>query len=249
MLTGAYPYRRDVDRQRLAAAWAQHLLVRRLRIWLPLIGVRTTNDWIRTRRLTSKRTSWFNMFKGDRWAGLSDIAFILEQAPDADANSEAIEELGQALKGDSFPEDEESTVPSTQMTRGEAGIRVSRERGGRAAKAGVSSGPVDAVDSIWWSLDTLAAENNVESPATLIAYERDGLYAANAITGGTAVVTLPNPNGLPLPLVGSHAILSGSVTPGEQVLALTFADTADDGPAFVSLPAVVTGDGRLNFLT
>lgn len=241
---GAYPRRVAADPEGSAAAWAQHLLIRRLRTWLPVIGVRTPTEWRVQRDLPKK--PWQMNFNGTRWLPLNEVAFIASQAPTPEDAATAVEEFGRALRGEAYPPIPAAAQARSRVTRAEAGVRVPRQRPARMGKAGTGE-PVDAIDTIWQSLDALANENNVEVPAELFAFERDGVYAVSAATGGTAVVTLPSLSALPLPMVGPHAILEGVPQSGSEVVALTFADTDDDGPEFVARTAIVTDAGEIEF--
>ena len=241
---GAHPYRVAADPVGCAASWASHLLVRRMRTWLPLLGAGTPNEWREARNLS--KNTWANIFNGTRWLRLDEVAYIASQAPTPEDGVSAMEEFGRALRGDAFPPTPERAQASRRLSRAEMGVEMSRRRLNGLAKA-TPGEPRDAAESVWWSLERLAEQNDVEPPAGLVAYARDNMFDVQGSTAGSAVMTVPDPTGLPLTLVGSHAIIDGSPLPGNQVRAVTYRVAEDGEGQFVTVDATVMPDGALRF--
>lgn len=241
---GAHPYRVAADPVGCAASWASHLLVRRLRTWLPHLGAGTPNEWREARSLS--KNTWANIFNGTRWLRLDEVAYIASQAPTPQDGVSAMEEFGRALRGDAFPPTPEQAQAPRRLSRAEVGMEMSRRRVNGLAKA-VPGEPRDAAESVWWSLEALAERNGVEPPTGLVAYARDTIPDVQGSTAGAAVMTVPDPTGLPLPLVGSHAIIDGTLSPGSRVRALTYRVAEDGEGQFVTVDATVMSDGVLSF--
>ena len=240
---GAYPLSVAREPDATAAAWAQHLLIRRFRVWLTALGFGSVNAW--TRAVEVNADTWGNIVAGRRWLQLSEVVFLAGQAPNAREKQSALQEFADALKGDAYPELPAGAARPVIARRDIAGRRVTRPTATTRAKEGEWGGAT-SVDSVWRSLDLLAAAHGVKPPTALISYKREGSSDVMGTEAGEVIAVLPDPGGPPLPLVGPHVLVEGLPMSGNNVRVLTYHATPDDQGEFVTVDATVLPDGELH---
>ena len=235
----AYPLRAADAPALTAAAWAQHQLVQGIRTWVVAAGFSTPSRWIAEDGLS--RTTWGRIIRGEQWVTLENLAFLAARF--GEAAEQQVAALAGSLNGRDLPEAPlaaRSTRP--RPTRSTLESRQERIRNG----LGKNIQAENAEDSVWLALLDLAEKAKVEPPESVLVYEGDevGLWSEPGWEGS---VTLLDPTGPPLPVVGGYLILSGEPRPQADVVVADYVADSPDGPGFTSREAVITGPNTVGF--